>query len=197
MAKVLRVKKRFMSSFHVLKVAISMSKSSMVVGEKFFDEWKHCSMKICAKRKNYLIHWEWLGKWFKAMGMIQKQGKTDILPKETWQSYPPALQCLVTRRKSGHDILGNPKMGDLTLPVVIFPKRRSFLLLSVLFNITRLGGSTFSFVQGSRIWIQSWIASKDVSFFEIGSENCRRDGQKLLLAMDNTLNNTSVSTFWK
>ncbi|XP_058449439.1 uncharacterized protein LOC131429378 [Malaya genurostris] len=42
-------------------------------------------------------------------------------------------------------------------------------------------------------WIVSWIASRGLVFFEPGSENCQKDGRKLSLATDNTLNNTSMS----
>ena len=64
------------------------------------------------------------------------EGETATVPRETRQCYTPAWQCSPTGRKTGQNIVGNAKMGGLTLPAVL-SGRRSFRLPFFAINRTR------------------------------------------------------------
>ena len=79
------------------------------------------------------------------------------LPRETPQSYAPARQCSATCRKTDQDILGNAKMG-------VAPSNYDFFRSMA----HGLAHQHFCSYEEVKKWIDSWIASKDASFFRDG-----------------------------
>ena len=60
-----------------------------------------------------------------------------------------------------------------------------------------LSEQRFTSYEDTKKWVNSWIASKDESFFRLGIRMLPERWEKWRLAMDNTLNEQLVTTFLK
>ena len=107
------------------------------------------------------------------------EDKTTTVPRETRQSYPPAWQCSATCHKTGQAYLETQKWEVLSHPLYSPDVAPSdyHLFRSMAHG---LAYQHFRSYKEVKRWIDSWIASKDASFFRDGMRQLRKRCKKVV-----------------
>ena len=162
-----------MSRYNVSRAVILMSRTGMEVEKREFSKilnWRHYLLKTYAKhKKNWQNHWKWLNKPFRNTSKSLEWFRSkEIGFRTSWSreiARPIKTYLKTLRWQVLFHLLYSPDVAP-----------SDYHLFRSMAH--RPAHQHFRFNEEVKKWIDSWMASKDASFFRDGIRQFQKDRRK-------------------